>query len=194
VSGRTITMNDTISFDKVDKYGPQSYRGTYSVAPNELDRAEMAEPAEIAIEAKVEKGSLGGEYVIDGTSTFTAALACSRCLDPTPFANSSPFHVRFRPRPETSGLENDEVEITEAEELDVEYYSEREFPLRDLAIEQIQLSIPMKPLCDDKCLGLCSQCGANRNREECSCTAAAGDDRWGALRGLRDELAKKNES
>jgi DUF177 domain-containing protein len=187
-------MNDIISFDKVEKYGPQSYSGTYSIAPADLDRVEVAEDAEITIEAKAEKGNLPGEYIVDGTSSFTTALACSRCLDPTPFANSSPFHVRFRPRPETSGPDTEEVEITEAEELDVEYYSEREIPLRDLAIEQIQLSIPMKPLCDDKCLGLCSQCGANRNREECSCAVAVGDDRWGALRGLRDELARKKES
>lgn len=187
-------MNDIISFDKVDKYGPQSYSGRYSVASDELDRSEIAETADITIEAKAEKGNLPGEYIVDGSASFTSALACSRCLDPAPFANSSTFHVRFRPRPETSGPDTEEVEITEAEELDVEYYSEREFPLRDLAIEQIQLAIPMKPLCDEKCLGLCSQCGANRNREDCSCAVAAFDDRWGALRGLRDELAKKKES
>ncbi|MCU1348108.1 MAG: hypothetical protein JWO56_1138 [Acidobacteria bacterium] len=187
-------MNETISFDKVDKYGPQTLSAAYTVAPDELDRTEVAEAVEIAIEAKVDKGNLTGEYIVEGSFRLTAALACSRCLDPTPFANDSTFHVRFRPRPETLGPDSEEVEITEAEELDVEYYSEREIPLRDFAIEQIQLSIPMKPLCDDKCFGLCSQCGANRNREECSCAVAVGDDRWGALQGLRDELAKKHES
>jgi len=187
-------MQQTISFDKIDKYGPQTLSAAYTVAPDELDRVEVAEAAEIALEANVDKGSLAGEYVVEGSYRFTTALACSRCLDPTPFAHASTFHVRFRPRPETSGPDVEEVEITAAEELDVEYYSEREIPLRDFAIEQIQLTIPMKPLCDDKCLGLCSQCGANRNREECSCAVAAGDDRWGALRGLRDELARKQES
>ncbi|MGH7486548.1 MAG: YceD family protein, partial [bacterium] len=99
----------------------------------------------------------------------------------------------FRPRPQASG-ENEEVEITDQEELDVEYYSERAVPLKDLALEQVQLSIPMKPLCDEKCLGLCPTCGANRNREACKCELAATDDRWGALQGIREELAKKRES
>jgi uncharacterized protein len=186
-------MHDIISFDQIDKYGPQEYSGTYAVTPAELDRIDVAESADISIRAQVEKGNLPGEYVVEGSSSFTTALSCSRCAEPYPFAQSSPFHVRFRPRPEISG-EDEEVEITEKEELDVEYYSEREIPLRDLAIEQIQLSIPMKPLCDDKCLGLCPRCGVNRNREECSCEETAGDERWGALRDLRLELAKKRES
>ncbi len=186
-------MHDIISFDRIDKYGPQEYSGTYTVAPGELDRIEVAETVNITIQAGAEKGDLPGEYIVDGSSTFSTALSCSRCAEAYPFAPSSTFHVRFRPRPETS-VEDEEVEITEEEELDVEYYSEREMPLRDFAIEQIQLSIPMKPLCDDKCLGLCPQCGVNRNREGCSCEVSTGDERWGALRDLRLELAKKREN
>jgi uncharacterized protein len=87
----------------------------------------------------------------------------------------------------------EEIEIT-PDELDIEFYSQRAIPLRDLAIEQIQLSIPMKPLCDDNCLGLCPQCGVNRNRETCSCQASIADERWGALQGIREEIAKKRES
>jgi uncharacterized protein len=186
-------MHDIISFDHIDKHGPQEYRGTYAITPGELDRIDVAETDSVSIQARAEKGNLPGEYVVDGSSSFTAALNCSRCAEPYPFAQPSLFHVRFRPRPETPG-EDEEVEITEEEELDVEYYSEREIPLRDLAIEQVQLSIPMKPLCDDRCLGLCPHCGANRNREGCSCEAAGADERWGALRDLRVELAKKRES
>ena len=86
---------------------------------------------------------------------------------------------------------NEEVEITEKEELDVEFYSDRAIPLRDVALEQIQLSIPMKPLCDEDCLGLCPTCGVNRTRERCSCETAIVDDRWGALKDIREELSKK---
>ena len=84
-----------------------------------------------------------------------------------------------------------DVEITEKEELDVEFYSDRVIPLRDVALEQIQLSIPMKPLCDEGCLGLCPTCGVNRTRESCSCETAIVDDRWGTLKDIRDELLKK---
>jgi uncharacterized protein len=186
-------MNDIIQFDVIDKDGPQTYRGAFDVRAEELDRPEFAEVGTIEIEARVEKGHLPGEYIADGSSRFTADLNCSRCLEPYPFANASTFHVRFRPRPESSGEENEEIEITDEEELDVEFYSDRTVPLRDLALEQIQLSIPMKPLCDESCLGLCPVCGVNRSRESCNCETSLVDDRWGALRGLRDELAKKKD-
>lgn len=184
-------MSDVINFDNVDKHGPQSYRGSYELSPSEIDRDEISGPGSIAIEVKVDKGAQPAEYVVDGSSRFTADLNCSRCLEPYPFAHSSSFHVRFRPRPESSGDENEEIEISGEEELDVEFYAERTVPLRDLALEQIQLSIPMKPLCDDACLGLCPQCGKNKSREECTCETALTDGRWGALKDIRAELSKK---
>ena len=46
----------------------------------------------------------------------------------------------------------------------MEYYSERSVSLREIAAEQVQLSIPMKPLCEENCQGLCPTCGANLNR------------------------------
>jgi uncharacterized metal-binding protein YceD (DUF177 family) len=182
-----------IVFDEIDKHGPQTYRGTFEVPSDEIGREEVSSPGSIEITARVDKGQLPGEYSIEGTSKFTADLNCSRCVEPYPFANASSFHVRFRPRPESSGDESEEVEISNEEELDVEFYTERTVPLRDLALEQIQLSIPMKPLCDDACLGLCAQCGANRSREECQCATEITDQRWGALAGIRAELAKKKD-
>ena len=183
---------EVIDFKTIDEHGPQSYQTAYDVAADELERDEVAGVGKATIQANVKQGDIAHEYVADGTVSFTADLNCSRCAEPYPIANTSTFHVRFRPRPEASE-ENEEVEITDKEELDVEFYSEREVPLRDLALEQIQLSLPMKPLCDESCLGLCPTCGVNRTRERCSCETSIVDDRWGALKNIRDELAKKKD-
>ena len=51
----------------------------------------------------------------------------------------------------------------------------------------------MKPLCDENCLGLCPTCGVNRTREKCSCDESVVDERWGALKDMREELAKKKD-
>ena len=96
------------------------------------------------------------------------------------------------PFPQEVAQEDEEVEIA-SEDLDVEFYTERSISLRELAAEQVQLAIPMKPLCDENCLGLCPTCGANRNRENCQCETSIIDDRLGALAGIRDQLAKKKE-
>jgi len=184
-------MENVIDFDEIDEHGPQTYAAAFTdISPTDVDRDEVSAVGAVRIDARAEKAG-DAEYVVDGTVEFTADFNCSRCLEPYPFANTSSFHVRFRPRP--AALGENEVEITEAEELDVEFYTERSVPLRDLALEQVQLSIPMKPLCDEKCLGLCPDCGANRNRESCRCDKPAGDERWGALAGIRDELAKKRQ-
>jgi uncharacterized metal-binding protein YceD (DUF177 family) len=184
-------MNQIIDFNDIDENGPQTYRGTYDVTPGDLDRDEVAEGGKVEIEARADKGDLSGEYIIDGSARYTADLECSRCLEPYPFAHSSHFHVRFRPFPDGSA-EDEEVEIIDKGELDVEFYSDRKIPLRDLAVEQIQLSIPMKPLCDESCLGLCPRCGANRSREECQCDLSITDERWDALKGIREQISKKN--
>ena len=183
-------MSEIIDFNVIDEHGPQTYRGTYTVSMTDVDRIEVANLGDVTLEATVRQGDAEAEYIADGTASFTADLSCARCVEAYPFANASTFHVRFRPRPEVSE-ENEEIEITDKEELDVEFYSERAIPLRDLALEQVQLAIPMKPLCDENCLGLCPTCGANRSREACSCEISITDDRWGALKGIRDELEKK---
>jgi uncharacterized protein len=180
---------EIINFDEVDEHGPQEYSGTFTIAVSELDREEVSNLGPVDAEVRVEVGNSGGEYIADGSVKFAADFECSRCLDPYPFAATSIFHVRFRPRPEVIE-ESAEVEITQPEELDVEFYSERTVPLRDLAVEQVQLSIPMKPLCTENCLGLCPECGKNRNKQQCACTPAT-DERWGALADIRDQLAKK---
>ncbi len=61
--------------------------------------------------------------------------------------------------------------------------------LRDACI----LELPLAPLCREDCQGLCPACGANRNRETCSCEAPI-DQRWAALAGLdADEPAEQEE-
>lgn len=186
-------MSDIIRFDDIDEYGPETYSGTYEIDTATLDREELSGIANISIEARVESSGNEGEYLADGNSNLTVGLECSRCLEPYPFANTSTFHVRFRPRPDSPDRENEEVEITGDAELDVEFYSERSVLLQSLAAEQVQLSIPMKPLCDESCLGLCSNCGANRSSQSCSCETAVKDPRWDALKGIREDLAKKKD-
>ncbi len=182
---------DLIRFDDIDEHGPQTYSGSYEIPLAELGRHEVTALGPLKVEARFEKGHLPGEYIAEGRSSFTADLDCARCLEAYPFANDSSFHIRFRPRPVVSA-QDEEVEISD-DELDVEFYSEREIPLRDLAFEQIQLAIPMKTLCQESCLGLCPQCGADRNRETCKCESSPIDDRWGALQGIREQLAKKRD-
>jgi uncharacterized protein len=53
--------------------------------------------------------------------------------------------------------------------------------------ECIITEIPMKPLCQPDCRGLCQMCGTNQNVEACECANQIIDPRWKALAGLAPE-------
>ena len=48
--------------------------------------------------------------------------------------------------------------------------------------EYASMVVPMKPLCQPACAGLCQACGANLNESTCGCDDLPGDPRWNALR------------
>jgi uncharacterized protein len=61
-----------------------------------------------------------------------------------------------------------------------------ELDLEPLARDAVLLELPLAPLCDEGCRGLCPECGANRNVESCTCGGPV-DPRWSALDALRSE-------
>ena len=119
--------------------------------------------------------------LVKGTLHTEIELTCSRCLSlfscpltlnieeeylpTTDIVNGSPLPV-----PDDPGAfaidERNILDLTEA--------------IRQYAL----LAIPMKPLCQPDCAGLCPTCGANLNQAHCDCPPPAGDPRWAELRKL----------
>lgn len=186
-------MTNYLDFKKVAESGPQAFSAAIPLTPADLERDEIATISPVRVEGSVEEGDRPGEFVLTGEVAFEADLVCSRCVEPYPFAVHSTFTLRYLPRPaRAASVEEEEIEIA-PEQLDEEYYDEPLMELQPIVLEQVQLSIPMKPLCEEGCQGLCPTCGANRNRAECQCAAEESDHRWDALRGIREQLAKKKE-
>jgi uncharacterized protein len=59
-----------------------------------------------------------------------------------------------------------------------------------ILIEQLQLNLPMKPLCSPDCQGLCPVCGADRNAGACSCRESTVDPRWAGLAALKSRFGE----
>ena len=58
----------------------------------------------------------------------------------------------------------------------------------DVVIKEIFIiNRPLKPLCDEKCKGLCPECGANLNDESCNCDTKEVDPRMEQLKDLLDK-------
>ncbi len=120
------------------------------------------------------RGQLQGELL----------YTCSRCLDAFTGPLDATFDLLLRAgRP---AIPDQDMELS-AEELDEDYFLGDELDLNVLLREQILLALPLKPLCREECLGLCRQCGANLNREQCSCTAPAFHSSFAALEKLKND-------
>ena len=59
--------------------------------------------------------------------------------------------------------------------------------------EQMEIEFPIRFLCKDDCLGLCSKCGKNLNEGECSCEKKEIDPRLLPLQKLLEEMKNNNK-
>jgi len=133
----------------------------------------------VKVRLKIEK--IGAEVMVRGDLSAEVKLQCSRCLKDFHKTLSVPIEVVYHPVEELKGEERHEIT---AEELDMDFYSGEEFDLAGLLKEQITLNITMKPLCNDSCKGICSECGADRNVETCKCVVKNTDPRLAELKKL----------
>lgn len=134
---------------------------------------------------RVERAALRGTAArgergidLDARLEATLALGCSRCLEPFESSISVDFYLTLVPDGVEFGV--GEAELSPAEAA-LFYAPEGKADLREIAGEQIQLNLPLKPICGPDCRGLCPTCGANRNRIECACRNEEIDPRLAPL-------------
>lgn len=60
-----------------------------------------------------------------------------------------------------------------------------ELDVAGLLWEQFLLALPVKPLCDENCPGLCPRCGANLRNGPCGCSEEEGDPRMAVFKTLK---------
>jgi uncharacterized protein len=115
------------------------------------------------------------EWVSDGllvTGTIEGAWEgpCRRCLKPVQGTLRAEVQELFESKPaddDSYRLSHDSVD------------------LEPLAREALVLDLPLAPLCQEDCRGLCPTCGADLNLGDCDCPPVEPDSRWAALDVLR---------
>lgn len=116
----------------------------------------------VRYELKVDKVS--GGALVTGSCAADMSASCGRCLAPVDFV-----------------LAADEIEIF----LDLEGAGEEVDISEDVRTELL-LELPMNVICFDDCRGLCPVCGADLNKEDCSCCKEpSGSLAWGELDQLK---------
>jgi uncharacterized protein len=131
--------------------------------------------------------SLSGERVsVNGTLKADLSVICCRCARGFPQNVDKAFSVEYWPDPKVD-REGEERELT-YDDLSIGFYREDQIDLTALVTEQILLEIPMKPLCDEACLGLCDQCGKDLNEGSCKCGKSRLDPRLQVLEQLKNKM------
>lgn len=143
-----------------------------------LERPELLSLEPVGFTGTLQKADPG--FVLAGELDVAGLAACSRCLAPVPFASQGEVSWLFAPAHRRPSEE--ETELT-ARDLDVVWYEELVVPFDPLVEAQLQLELPMKPLCRPDCRGLCPRCGADRNTVPCECREE-GDERLAKLKSL----------
>ncbi len=124
------------------------------------------------------------EVLVKGELTTEVHLQCSRCLKDFRQTLSIPVEAVYHPAEE---LRKEDHYAIPNEELDTDFYIGEELDLFTIMKEQIELNLPMKPLCDEACKGLCTLCGKDLNEGKCTCTITDTDPRFAALKQLKKE-------
>lgn len=126
-----------------------------------------ARPAEegIALAGRLE--SAGDGYLLRGALTGGLLVPCVRCLEPAHLPLSVEITVEF--------VEADEDETddpfagSDEDGGDVLPFRGGVIDLTDEIKDEILLAIPIGPLCQEACSGICPVCGGNRNAVPCDC-------------------------
>jgi uncharacterized protein len=145
-----------------------------------VELAAVPAGAELRLEIQLE-GVTEGVLV---TATVTGPLAgeCARCLEPF----SSEFKVRFQELfVLAAGAERaDEAEADDSYVLDGSGLLDLEPAVRDAIV----LELPLSPLCEDGCQGLCVECGVRLADAEPGHGHEQRGTQWAALENFRADL------
>ncbi len=114
----------------------------------------------------------GEEVYVKGRITGLLRFVCSRCLSLYDFPVDAQCDLLYLP-----GEFEEAKDELESEDLETSFYYDRKINLREVVLEQLNLTFPVKPLCSPDCQGLCPVCGGDINCGECSCEPETVDPR-----------------
>jgi uncharacterized protein len=165
---------------------PFNWDETQNVSPETLDRPELLALGPVHWRGQVVFADPG--FFLRARLSYEQTLSCIRCLKPIvePTRDDIELMVLVDRHPEVES-----EHALHVQDLGQLYINEEILETDPILIEQLQLNVPMKPLCRADCKGLCPECGADLNEGACSCAETRVDPRWEALAALKSRFEEK---
>ncbi len=139
------------------------------------------------VHAEISIKKMGEEVFVKGRIKTLLSFVCSRCLVPFEFPVDAHFDLVYLP--EELAVAKDDLD---GDDMNISFYCGRKVDLKEVIVEQLNLTFPAKPLCSESCLGICPVCGKNINSGKCACMVNDSDSRLERLKVfLKNNLKDK---
>ncbi|UNO39727.1 DUF177 domain-containing protein [Streptomyces sp. MST-110588] len=153
-------------------------------APRDLGNEVIGVPEGAPMGLVLRLESVMDGVLVTGTARATVKGECVRCLEPVERELDADFQEMFSypdadARTRTDAESGDDAE----DEEDILFLEDDLFDLEPVLRDAVVLALPMQPVCQDDCPGLCSECG-ERLADDPDHHHDAVDIRWAALQGL----------
>jgi uncharacterized protein len=126
---------------------------------------------------------MNDNILAQGTLATQTKITCSRCLKPFPLKIPLKILEEFFPTIDiVTGMRLPKPEDPGSFTIDEHHILD----LTEAIRQYIVTAMPMKPLCNEQCAGLCSTCGKDLNRGACGCKQEEVDLRWAELLKLKN--------
>ena len=148
-------------------------------APGDWGLELVRVPAGSPVELDLRLESVMEGVLVTGTVVVTVAAECGRCLDPV--TDSLDVDVQELYAYEAADRDDEQPLLT-GDFIDIE----------PLVRDAVVLGLPLNPVCDDDCEGLCAECGARRSEVGPDHAHDDLDPRWAALSQLTPDSQTEN--
>jgi len=150
-----------------------------------VDAAELGAPPEDMcfegpVEVRLSANRNGNDIFLKGKAAVKSVLQCGRCLEEYSLVLECPIGVWC-----VIGAGGEQTDMGERDSVIEVPASSKYVDLADHVRSELLMLAPFKPLCGDRCRGLCPVCGTNLNVGSCSCEGDSHNNRWDALKEIK---------
>jgi len=127
------------------------------------------------------------DVYVDGSLKGAVTAECSRCLVSFEMPLELDMKVMYVPDEERLDKSSDMIES----DSNVSLYENDVIDFSREINDMVLVSLPLKPICQPDCKGLCPQCGADLNVSPCGCEQSKGPSPFDKLKDLKAKLEGK---
>lgn len=165
-------------------------------APKDLGIEVIGVPEGTVVQLELRLESVMEGVLVTGTVRAPLSGECVRCLEPFERKLDADFQEMYSyPDADTRTARKDEAG-DDAEEEDVLFLEDDLFDLEPALRDAVVLALPLQPVCQEDCPGLCSDCG-ERLADDPDHHHEVADIRWAALQEFKksgaDQGADENQ-